>query len=257
MKKLILIGLPFAICIAMQGCCPKCPDVPNPSNADSPNRTKTQVKQINALPTNLMSIHSADSMVHPLINKLNSDPKLAGDIPQLGQNIWQYIFPTASLTLTPNDTWILHKAFDRAAGKVCFVLEIISQGQSTKYYKGAADCPRICGYQHGGLNLETWLHYRNNILKRIERPEAENYMLDPQQDRANSIRINWEDGIEYCAQHNSNLVQVIYGTGATDTNPGDALFFAIDQYGHPLGGAWIIPQSQICIYTTQGTCGLQ
>ncbi len=257
MKKLILIGLPFAICIAMQGCCPKCPEVSNPNCPDSQNRTKNQISKIYTLPTNLMSTHDADMKVYPLINKLNSDPKQAGDIPQLGQNIWQYIFPTTDLDLAHNNTWILHKAYDRNTSKVCFVLEIISQGQPTKYYKGAADCPRICGYQHGGLSLEAKLHYQDNFLMKIERPIAESYLLDPQQDRANSIQINWEDGIEYCAQHNANLVQVIYGTGATDINPGDALFFPIDQYGHPLGGAWIIPQSQICMYTAQGTCGLQ
>jgi hypothetical protein len=208
----------------------------------------------------LINVRRADSLVRATREALKSLPTADSTIgkgPGLGENIWQYIFSTEGLAIGKGDTWYLHKANDRLTNQVCFVLEVVPKAGPAAYYKGRADCPRICGYAQGSLDEQAVTWYLNRPLQVQPSKDAANLLMrDPQVGRVHTIVIKWNQGVEYARTHGTALIQVVQTYTASGLL-GEPLVFNIDEYGFVMGGVVKIPVSQLCIVSASDKCGLR
>jgi hypothetical protein len=247
---LLLIAANF-----LSGCCKY------PTQPSSDNTTLKAVWWNLAHSKWLISQRMADSLVwetkYALMKAAGPADSILGAGPLLEENIWQYIFSTKGLTISSGDTWHLHKAYDQAAAKVCFVLEVVSKKGNVSYYSGAADCPRICGYGGGAMNDMTANYYLARPLTPLaDKATADAYMQNVQPGLVHDITIGWAQGVGYCHSYKAMLVQVVQQYSAMG-NVEEPLFFNIDRYGNVLGGVFRIPMAQVCIAAAPDDCALQ
>jgi len=210
----------------------------------------------------LININDADKVIVHTLKELNETANFSNPVPQLNQNVWQYIFRTAEIPITVGDTWYVHKAWDAANKSVCFIIESVPQsGGSTRYYMGYVECPSICGYATGHLDPSyAAVYFTHPPLKHLATKEdAQNYMNNPQKNCVTTITIDWNQDAWNLYNNNGSpaqLLQIVVGNSPGEPDPQEAFMYCLDKTGAVLGENGV-KATDLCVYQGPDDCSLK